>query len=433
MRFRLSVLALVLAALSAPPALAQTADFAALDRALAAGQWQEAEAIAAQLDREAGQGDIMAAYAGAVRHAETGQCAEAVLLADLVIQYAPMFVPAYVVSYRCHDALGSGELAVSRLETLQALLPAGPERDAARQLLQSRRQAQGQPVFSGYANIVPSTNVNRQTGSSEIDGGPLGVGHIPESARGQKGVLFQFGGSVAYPLMQSGTTDLSGVLRTDIRYSTADRSFEPGFTVELPASFTLGGGSRVVIAPYASVGFEDDALVRREAGLRGTVSLPITAQQRLAVSLKLAGVDRPLRPERSGLVADGAVSLATSLAPNVNFTAIARAVYHHTSEETLRTLELTGTARFDVLVDSGLLLGAEASVGQRYHWRPAPFSLDGDQRDLFVSARADASHRALAIGPFMPSVYYEYTRSWSDNVFYDYDSHDIGLTLRASF
>jgi hypothetical protein len=79
-----------------------------------------------------------------------------------------------------------------------------------------------------------------------------------------------------------------------------------------------------------------------------------------------------------------------------------------------------------------LLLGVEGTMGQRWHWRPAPFQLD-DQVDRFATGRIEASHRDITFGALMPSIYYEYTNSWSDNVFYDYESHDIGLTLRASF
>ncbi|AEQ51079.1 hypothetical protein [Pelagibacterium halotolerans] len=410
---------------------AQSASLASLDEAIGARDWGRAEAIAAQLDAEAGQGDVMAAYAASVRHALDGECAEAVVLADLVIGAVPFFVPPYLVAHRCYSDLGQRDMAAARLGSLQAILPDGPEREVVSQLLQNA-QSQGRPVFSGYFTVAPSTNVNRQTGEDTIDGGVWGPGQIPEEARGKRGVLFSLGGSVAVELARSEAVSLSGVLRTDIRFSTADDVFEPSFTAELPITFAVGETARAVVAPFATVGLEDDVLDRTEVGVRSSLSLLLDASQRLAFDLKLAAVDRPLDPGRSGLVADGAISYSTSLSPNTNLTTTARAVYNHTDDETLRTLVGTLRARVDTLFDNGLLVGVEGTIGQRWHWRPAPFQLE-DQVDRFATGRIEASHRDFTIGPLMPSIYYEYTNSWSDNVFYDYESHDIGLTLRASF
>ena len=429
--FRLIMAGLAVVALSGT-AVAQAPSLAELDQALAAGDWARAEAVAAQLDAGAGQGDVMAAYAASVRHAETGQCAEAAILADLVIEALPFFVPPYLVAYRCHGALGRSELAMARLDTLEAILPEGAERDMVTQLLRNE-QARGKPVFSGYFTAAPSTNVNRQTAERTIDGGLWGTGTIPEEARGQGGVLFGFGGSVALELARSEALSVSGVLRADIRFSTVEERFEPSFTAELPVSFGVGETARAVVAPYVTLGLEDTELSRIEAGARGTFTLPLTAQQRLAFALKLAAVDRPMVPERSGFVADGAVSLSSTLAPNVNLTTTARAVYEHTDDESLRTLEATLGARVDTLFDGGLLLGVEGTIGQRWHWRPAPFQIDHNQVDRFVTGRIEASHRDFTLGPLMPSIHYQYTKSWSENVFYSYDSHDIGISLKASF
>ena len=412
-------------------AYAQTASLASLDEAIGARDWARADAIAAQLDAEAGQGDVMAAYAASVRHALSGECAEAVVLADLVIGAVPFFVPPYLVAHRCYSNLGQRDMAAARLGSLQAILPEGPERDVVSQMLQNA-QSQGRPVFSGYFTMAPSTNVNRQTGEDIIDGGVWGPGQIPDEASGKRGVLFSLGGSMAVELARNEVMSVSGVLRTDIRFSTADEVFEPSFTAELPVTFGIGETARAVVAPYVTAGFEDDVLERTEAGVRSSLSLPLDASQRLAFDLKLAAVDRPLDPGRSGLLADGAVSYSTSLSPSMNLTATARAIYNHTDDETLRTLVGTLRARVDTLFDNGLLLGVEGTIGQRWHWRPAPFQLE-DQVDRFATGRIEASHRDITIGPLMPSIYYEYTNSWSDNVFYTYDSHDIGLTLRARF
>src|SRR5690606_18957435 len=101
----------------------------ALDRALAAGQWQTATDIAAALDADAVAGDVMAGNAASVRYAASGQCAEAATLAGFVITAVPLFAAPYSIAYRCHSALGNRAAAVQRLESLVAMLPQGPERE----------------------------------------------------------------------------------------------------------------------------------------------------------------------------------------------------------------------------------------------------------------------------------------------------------------
>ncbi|WMT88420.1 hypothetical protein NO932_07355 [Pelagibacterium sp. 26DY04] len=426
------IVGVLLSGLTVGTVQAQEFSLVSLDQALTVRDWQRADAIAAQLDAQAGQGDIMAAYAASVRHAESGQCSDAVILADLVIEAIPFFMPPYLVAYRCHSQLGRYDVAAARLGSLQAILPDGPERDLVTQLLQNE-QSRGQPSLSGYFTAAPSTNVNRATSERTIDGGLWGPGTIPDEAREQRGVLFEFGGSVAVELARTEALTVSGVLRSDVRFTTDDERFEPSFTVETPVSFSVTDTARAVVAPYLTFGLDEERLTRIEAGARGTFTLPITAQQRLAVNLKVAAIERPHFPQRSGYLADGAVSLSNTLAPNINLTTTARAIYHHTDDESFRTLEGTLEARLDTLLEGGLLLGLEGTVGQRWHWRPAPFQTEKDQVDTFVTGRIDASHRDITFGPLMPSIYYEYTNSWSDNVFYDYESHDIGLSLRASF
>ena len=427
-----TVAAVLLAGLVAGPALGQAPSMGGLDDALVARDWARAESIAAALDAEAGQGDIMAAYAAAARHADAGQCVEAVTLADLVIEQIPFFVPPYLISYRCHRALGQSDAAQARLTALTGIIPEGPERDLVERLLQSER-ASGAPAFSGYVNVAPSSNVNRQTDASVIDGGLWGPGTIPEDARGQRGVMLEAGGSMAVQLRRGENVSVSGVLRADVQYSSVDEIIQPRLTAELPITFRLTETMQAVLAPYGAVEFAEDTHILTEGGVRGTISMPLGAQQRLALDLKLAGIDRPTRPERDGYVVDGAVSVSTGLAPNVNFTATGRGVYTHTADDSLSTLLLTAQGRFDVLFESGLLAGVEGTYGKRYHNRPAPFVLEENQIDTFVTGRVDVSHREITVGPLMPTLYYEYTNSWSDNVFYDYESHDIGISLRASF
>ena len=299
--------------------------------------------------------------------------------------------------------------------------------------LRQGESAKDRPVFSGYATVSPSSNANRQTAATTINGGPWGVGTIPQNARGQMGVLLEAGGSVAFHLGELNGLTATGVLRTDIRYSTVTQTFEPRFTAELPLTFQPAPSIRAVITPYASVGFEDTQLAQTRIGATASASISLTATQQLGLSLGVERVERPLNPGRSGFELDGSVSLASVLNPNNTLTTKLRLLYEHTDDSLQRRLEAVASARLDTLFEGGLLTGLEGKIGQRYHSQPAPFAVGPNQTDIFASARVEASHRNFTIGDFMPTLFYQYSGSWSDNVFYQFASHDVGLTLKTRF
>jgi hypothetical protein len=367
-----------------------------------------------------------------MRHAANGECVEAAALADFVIQAVPIFAPAYGVAYRCYLALGKPDIAVQRLDQILAILPEGPDREAIAQLRQGE-SAKHRPVFSGYATVSPSSNVNRQTAATTINGGPWGTGTIPQNARGQMGILLETGGSVAFHLGELHGLTATGVLRSDIRYSTATQTFEPRFTAELPLTFQPASSIRAAITPYVSIGFEDAQPAQTRVGAMASAAISLAATQQLGLSLGAARIERPLSPTRSGIELDGSISLASALDPNNTLTTRLRLLYEHTDDSRQRRLEAVASAQLDTLFASGLLTGLEGKIGQRYHSQPAPFVVGPNQTDIFVSARMEVSHRNLTIGDFMPTLFYQYSESWSDNVFYDYDSHDVGVTLKARF
>lgn len=414
--------------LCTPPAQAQT--LTDVIEAMAADDFVQAEALARQVDAKEGRGDILAAFVAASRLEAEDRCADAVVLADAVVTAIPFFTPAYMIAYRCYSQLGQNELAAERLRALSGVVPPGPERDVVLQLLQNE-EARYRPTVSGYVNVVPSTNANRQTSESALIPGLPWT--IPEEARGQSGVIFQAGASVARRLWGTDALSLSGVLRTDIRYSTADERFEPFFTAEMPLTFRPDAERTFIATPYATVGLSDGTHTLTEAGLRNAASFALSDRQRLAVNLKLAAIEQPQNTRRSGYAIDGSVALSSVLSETMTLTTTLGADFNHTNDPDLHTLELSAKGRLDALVWDGLLVGLEGTVGQRLHNRPPPLSLGPDQSDVFISGKLDLSHRDIAIGPVMPSVYYQYTRSWSDNVYYTYDSHDIGITFRTRF
>ncbi|WP_404404698.1 surface lipoprotein assembly modifier [Pelagibacterium halotolerans] len=424
------ILAALLASfiLCTPPAHAQT--LTDVIQAMAEDDFVQAEALARQVDAREGRGDILAAFVAASRLETEGRCADAATLADAVITAIPFFAPAYMIAYRCHSQLGRNEVAAERLRALSGVMPPGPERDVVLQLLQNE-EARYRPTVSGYFNVVPSSNANRQTSQSELIPGLPWI--IPEEARGQSGVIFQAGGAVAQRLWGTNDLYLTGVLRTDIRYSTVDKQFEPYFTAELPLTFRRDADTTYVTAPYGRIGLTDNVHTLTEIGLRNRASLALSERQRLALELTFAALERPEDTRRSGYAIDGSVALSTILSETMTLTTALDVEFEHTDDAALRTFEVSARGRLDTLLWDGLLVGLEGTLGRRFHNRPPPLSLGPDQVDTFATGKIDLSHREFAIGPVMPSIYYQYTRSWSDNVYYDYDSHDIGLTLRTSF
>jgi hypothetical protein len=228
-------------------------------------------------------------------------------------------------------------------------------------------------------------------------------------------------------------------LRADLAYSTWSALLQPQLTLETPMRFGGLKNVQIAVTPMASVAFAatNVALVRLGVRAAGVIELPDA--QSLGLSAAVYRDIIPSAPRRSGWLLEGTMSWSAMFDPATRLTALAGADFDATDIVTRQVLDLSVGVRLDHITAGGLILGGQGTVGWRGHSRPPPLSTGPNQSDIYVALRGEVGHRDIVIGagPDFPGVtprlYYEYTRRWSDNVFFEFESHDVGVTLRTSF
>lgn len=401
-----------------------------LDSIMAAADgedWSTAEHRAAMLDASEGQGDFYSAYVRARKLAGEGRCGEAVLIFDLLTLTRPYFTPAYEGAFLCLHAMGEVDAAIGRLDGLLAVLQEGPHRDLVFQIRQGL-DAGDRPVFNVFGSIVPSSNANRQTGETSF-----GSWQIAPEAQGRAGVMVNLGGSVTKRLLSHGHFALSGVARVEADYNSTTEMLEPRFTLEAPMTFGAPQSTAFLVSPLVTLALGDDAITHAKAGLRGVVSVPLTESLSTTLSGTVGYSTYPTQSWRSGWEYELRLAANWVVSPQTMVTAALSARWDATDMTENSRTQIMASARIDHAMESGLLLGVQSEAGIRMHASPPPLSTGANQQDQFAAIQFDASHRDIRIGPFMPQVYYRYAVQASDNVFYQYHSHDVGVTLRSSF
>ncbi len=401
-------------------------------RAIGAAEWEVAEQEARLLDEAAAAGDFFALFVSAARLVQQQRCAEALPALELLSSLRPNFVAVRELAYMCHAAGGDRTKAEAELNAIVAILPAGPQKIVYEQIRSSLRAERF--AVEGYFEVVPSTNASRQTAATDLFGLT-----IPDNARGAPGVTFRGGVSVRRNFYTSKDFSIAGVARLDLSLSTIDQLLNPSLTVELPMHFSRWRAATLILSPFASIGYQASAHDATRLGLWGAGVVELGNAASLGWSGILARHMNVTAPWSDGWQFDNNFNYSRPVASSTRMTASLATNIFHSDDPLRRFFGATASLRFDHLSQAGLVLGGQASVGARWHSRPPPLSTGPNQSDTHLALRGEIGHRKLRFQPLktlpglMPSLYYEFRKQWSDNVFYQFDSHDIGIQLKASY
>lgn len=237
--------------------------------------------------------------------------------------------------------------------------------------------------------------------------------------------------SISLSASLRGGLSLSGALRGELAYSTVDKLLSPTLISELPVSFKLPLDIQVVLTPYASTTFNGLAFDNAAVGARLVGNRDLNSAISLSWANRLSYTHFQQMPERTGLQYASEATLAGITDPNTRVTGAIGIDGETTADPDLQTIDLHASLRADHVLDSGLVIGAEIGVGRRFHSQPPPLSAGLNQTDTYYDVRLELSHRAITIGAFMPTLYYQYMNQQSDSPFYTFQSHDVGISLKA--
>ena len=403
---------------------AAAATFADLDRAVVDGDFDRAGVIARQLDAEDKNGDFYAVYVTATRDISEGNCAQATLVLEALALVRPGFLPAHQLLYLCDLDLKREEAAAQRLDAMLAILPPGPQHDAVRTMRRQVALSNG-PVFDIYGDIVPSSNANRQTVATDLQGLT-----IPKDNRGTTGINAKVGGTATFGLFTAGNLAASIVGRAQVDYSSVGNAWGPYFALEVPVTATVGD-IFAGIAPLVGVKFDSQGVYQFRTGARAFGVAHLSGSSSIAADVLAYVGKHPTQTFLDGTFVEAGLSHTYMLTPELVLTNRLGTNLDLTDDPKRTRASLEWTSRLDYYSSAGLVLSGSGTIGGRWHSSPPPLSIGENQSDTFVSARGEVAHQALTLGPFMPALYYQATRQFSNNVFYQYESHDVGVTLRA--
>src|SRR5690606_6216938 len=144
---------------------------------------------------------------------------------------------------------GETEQAIARLDSLLAIVPNGPHRDLIFSIRQQMASAD-RPVISFFGSLVPSTNVNRQTGETHLGGWV-----IDPAAQSKPGLMASLGASVTARLYRSDRITASGVASAAASFNSANGMLEPRFTLEAPMTFAVTNQMTAGVTPHVTATF----------------------------------------------------------------------------------------------------------------------------------------------------------------------------------
>lgn len=360
---------------------------------------------------------------------------EAIDVFRQILNIEPNFVPSRVELARALYLTGQSAAASFHFEAINM----GSDDVALKRFAQGylERIATEKPYgFNGYFGFVPSTNVNRGTQQETITSG-AGTGTIDAASRETSGIGIATGVS-GFRNFELGTggSGISLAGAVDVKkYFLGTAYDEASFTAS--ASFTQKWKNNAFrIGPMAdfSLGAWNPTLVRY--GLSGGVLFQLGNRTGMTFSAAALRQDYLRQDFRDGWLFSTSTGLRHMLSPSLALNASVGI-----------NLELTDTSpdlshydpwvRFGVDKEwsGGLLTSAHAKYESHIYLDSfsAFFGFPDPRQDHRLSIGGRIAHRKLSWMGFAPQLTYEFTRQFSNIAFYDYQSHDVGLTFTRNF
>jgi hypothetical protein len=409
-------------------AASQPASVETLFIAIVQGDWQSAEAIAAELDSKSEDKSLFTTFARATKLVANDDCASGGPLATNVVTRSPLFLPAYDLIAKCLVQAGEPTKAAAMFDEVAAHLNKGAERDQILARAQSLRPDMS-PHYSLDVNVQPSTNANRGTDNTKA----IGLA-IPTLARTKSGVTVSAYVTVDKPIYVSKRLISSVSLRLGASYDTVFEQVMP--------SVRLSWNNRFLLSPQTSIG----AVLAYEQVHKGTafelaspsIAVDISHQMSPTLSLGVRGEIAYIHNSNSGktgwtakLDANGSYTIL----PNDRLNAALSIVHEDRSFDSQSFDQIGGSIEWEHAFESGLIgsLGGEASYRKYKSDAVGAVSISEKQVNIQAKATIGISHRNFMIGKFRPELAYTFTKQWSNDVFSDFTAHDVSVRAKAAF
>lgn len=359
-----------------------------------------------------------------------GQVRAAIDVFRFILSREPNFTPARIELSRALASLGESDAALHQLQLIE-LGSNDPEvRRQARSFGESVK-SQRPYGFSGYVSFLPSTNVNKGSGRKTFTVGGLEF-QIDDDSRGQSGWGIGGGGDAYRTFYLDETTRLTWSGALDVKKYSQGSSYD-----ELAVSTNLSIAKRLGRVEFRIGPTIDYRLVSWRPyafryGIAVGASVDMAAHTQFYSGATFLKQDFADASYRDGQIFLGYAGFRHAFSPSLAASITANVSAERTKRDYLDHNDIKLTAQIDREWTGGII--TSFAVGAGYHDYLGDFPGTWiRRRDDIWSAGVTAMNRNWSFQGFSPQIKYEYTRQKSNISFYDYDSHDIDLTLTKLF
>lgn len=293
-------------------------------------------------------------------------------------------------------------------------------------VLDSRRPVR----FSGYASVLPSSNVNNGTDRTTVPLGDIDL-TIDESARRKSGIGLMLGGEVLYRQSFTPSAAFVGSVSAIGRfYPQIDRSL---ITADASAGIENSfGQTRVLTSIIAGGGMTDLKEDLRHIGGRVEVNMNPWPQWRIFSSTSLRYEQDKATEANSGWAGNTTVYADRMIGPNRFVRLIAGASAARKAEERFSYGEVLAGVGFYNEFSHGVTAYVQGTLAGR-HYRDDYPGLGAARHDTRATAQLVLTKRDLNFAGFAPQLAYTFERTVSNAAFYDTRRHEVELRWTKDF
>lgn len=359
-----------------------------------------------------------------------GRTDEAIEVFRFILSREPNFTPARIELSRALADSGEADAALHHLQVIE-LGSSDPEvRRQARNYgdgVKSRRPY----GFSGYVSFLPSTNVNKGSGQTVFRVGDMQF-EIDDDSREQSGVGVGAGVGAYRTFHVDPTTTIRWSGAVDIKkYSATDEFDELAVSTNLALAKRFGR-VEVQIGPtvdYRLLAWEPYAF---RYGMFAGANAKLADHTRVYAGGTYLRQDFLSASYRNGWTVLGYVGLQHAFSAATSARLTLNYALEKTQRDYLDHQDVQLIAQIDKEWRGGLITGLIGGIG--YHDYDGFFpGTSTARRDDIWTAGVSVMDRDWSFNGFTPQLKYQYTRQQSNISFYDYDSHDVDVTLTKQF
>jgi len=394
------------------------------------GEYEKARATLRKMVADRRDAPLHLAHLEALILSRNGHKKEAIELYRFILSRQPNFTPARIELSRTLGELGDYDAALHQSQLIE-LGSRDPEIRRQARAFGDNMRYQRPYGFGGYVSFLPSSNINKGSGHRTVMIGGLEF-VIDDDSRERSGWGVGAGANAYRTLSLDEVTHLNFSGALDIKKYTGTADYDEAAVSTNVSLQRRMGALEVQVGPtmdYRLLGWEPYAF-RYGLSLGGTYDL--LERTRLYGGGTLLRQDFLSSTYRNGSIFLGYAGIKHAFTPALAVSATVNYTAERTQLEHLDHNDYRLVTQVDKEWQGGFITSFSAGVTYKGYLGEFPGTSVARQDHLW-SAGMTLMNRNWSIRGFAPQLKYEYTRSKSNISFYDYDSHDVGLTFSKLF